>query len=70
MSLFWEAAAILELEYILRVIATTSDGTCRNRRFCQLHNTITNDLNRLCHKTPNFFAESRYIYFFLDPHIY
>ena len=39
---FWQAAAILELECILRVIATISDGTCPCHRFCQLHNTVTN----------------------------
>ena len=70
MPLFWEAAAILELEYILWAIATTSDEACPNRRFFQLHNTITNDLNRLWYKTLNFFAESSYIYFFSDPPIY
>ena len=61
---FWEAAAILELQSILWVIATISDGTCPYRWFCKLHNTITNDLNALCYKTLNLFAESRYIYFF------
>ena len=44
MSHFWEAATILKLEYILRVIAATSDGPCLNRRFCQVHNTITKHL--------------------------
>ena len=44
-----------------------ADGTSPNHRCCQLHNTIKNNLNRLCYKTLNFFAESRYIYFFLDP---
>ena len=46
MPLFWEAAAILELECIFRVIARTSGWACPNRKFCQLHNTIKNDLNR------------------------
>ena len=50
-------AAILELECILWVIAIISNRTCPYGRFCQFPNTITNDLNRLCYKTLNFFAE-------------
>ena len=68
--LFWEAAAILELECILRVIAARPDGSYSNRRFSQLHNAKINNLNRLSYKTFNFFAESREIYFFSGPPIY
>ena len=50
MPLFWEAAAILKLECIFVVIVTACDGVCHNRKFYQLHNTVTNNLNRLCYK--------------------
>ena len=66
MSLFWEAAPILGLERIIWIIAT-SDWVSRNHTCCQLYNTITNILNKLCYKTLNFFSLSRYIYFFSDP---
>ena len=66
MPLFWEAAAILKLECIFVVIVTACDGVCHNRKFYQLHNTVTNNLNRLCYKAVSFYAELRSIYFFSD----
>ena len=75
MPRFWEAAAILELECILWVIATTSDGTWPYRRFCQLHNTIANGyaikrsislqnrdiLNRSLNLLPNLTNQQEYL---------
>ena len=48
-------------------LAATSDWASPNHTCCQLHSTMTNNLNRSCYKTLNFFAESRCIYFFSDP---
>ena len=66
MPLFWEVAAILKLECIFVVIVTACDGVCHNRKFYQLHNTVTNNLNRLCYKAVSFYAELRSIYLFSD----
>ena len=56
----------MKLEWILWLIAATFDGTFPNHRCCHLHNTITNNLNRLCYENLSLFAESRCIYFFSD----
>ena len=53
--------------YLLSLVSL--DGASRaspNHRFCQLNNTLTNNPSRLCCKTLNFIAVSRYIYFMSD----
>lgn len=64
--LFWEAIAMLETTCKLKVISSTSDKASPNQRLYQLHGCH----GELCHKTLNFFAPDRYIYFFSDvPHL-
>ncbi|XP_070177740.1 uncharacterized protein [Littorina saxatilis] len=64
--LFWQALALLELTCKLKVIASTSDKASPNQRLYQLHGQA----HQVCYKTLNFYAPTRYIYFFSDvPHL-
>ena len=61
-STFWEAVAILELTCKLQVTATVRDGTSPNRKFCRMHEQISNtDDSSVVHRTINLYSPGRYI---------
>ena len=69
-TLFWEAVFILECSCNLWVVAATADGASTNRRMFQMHKMFSSTKlapGEVVYKTPNLYAEDRFIYFFSDP---